>query len=113
MCLNAGHVRRSSSIRRSWEPHNEISEPSSYCPPSATMQVLRSPDSRRQYDQQLSLQQTEANTPISEEVDLTDMDSFLEDGVYWYSHPCRCGSAFEVPDSELDEGANSIVIGCG
>ena len=77
------------------------------------MQVLRCPESRKNYDHQRSLQQTEANTPIAEEIDLAEMDSFLDDGTYWYSHPCRCGSGFEVPESELDEAGGSSVIGCG
>lgn len=107
----------------------------------AKSQVLRDAKSRQVYDQRLSLRQTASNTPISEEVDVADMDNRVEDGKCqlhsssaldlrpwpshdpckiflppgecWYSHPCRCGGTYDVPESELDEAPGSVIVGCG
>mmetsp|Transcript_23571 Transcript_23571/g.65380 ORF Transcript_23571/g.65380 Transcript_23571/m.65380 type:complete len:152 (-) Transcript_23571:1281-1736(-) len=76
-------------------------------------EVLRDPKARLIYDHQLSLKQTASNTPISEVLDLSDMDTRLEDGQYWYWHLCRCGGSYEVPEDELDPASSSVLVGCG
>uniref|UniRef100_A0A061RZC3 Diphthamide biosynthesis protein 4 n=1 Tax=Tetraselmis sp. GSL018 TaxID=582737 RepID=A0A061RZC3_9CHLO len=75
---------------------------------------LKDAQKRREYDLGLSLKQTANNTPVSEEVSKEEMEVSNIDGEVWYSYPCRCGAAFEIPHNEIP-GASpaSVLVGCG
>eukprot|EP00873_Tetraselmis_striata_P032885 jgi/Tetstr1/453149/TSEL_040169.t1 len=71
-------------------------------------EVLRDAELRTKYDHQLSLLQTAANTPVSEEITLDEMEEDELDGQAWRCYPCRCGGAYEMPQDEVD----STLVGC-
>lgn len=51
--------------------------------------------------------------PVSVDLDLDDLDeSGGPDGALTFSKICRCGGAFAVRESDLDERSDHVIVQC-
>ncbi|KAL6056077.1 DnaJ subfamily C member 21 [Balamuthia mandrillaris] len=71
-------------------------------------EVLSDPVKRATYDATLQARLV-GESPVSAEVDLDEMEFREEDGSYRW--PCRCGRAFVITESQLEEGVDVVLCG--
>lgn len=71
--------------------------------------ILRDPESRRQYDAELSLQDHN-ETLLYDSISISDMDYNSGENVYTYS--CRCGGTYLLEKYDRHMMPSQVIIGC-